>query len=151
VLHVDPLTPQEFARLDAERAEYCVSIYLPTHPVSRDTPQDKILFKNLTKQAIARLRDGGADKDIAAIAARLDRLAADTPYWNHAAEGLAVFATPDRFETWRLPRPMPARVEVADRFYLKPLISYLKPLISLSLYRARRCCCSCRRQRPGCC
>lgn len=126
MLHVDPLTPQEFARLDAERAAYCVSIYLPTHPVSRDTPQDKILFKNLTKQAVAQLGDAGAVKSvIAAIANRLDRLAADTPYWNHAAEGLAVFATPDRFETWRLPRPMPGRVEVADRFYLKPLISLL--------------------------
>ncbi len=126
MLHVDPLTLQEFARLDSERGAYCVSIYLPTHPVSRDTPQDKILFKNLTKQAVAQLGDCGADKgNIAAIADRFDRLAANTPFWNHAAEGLVVFATLDQFETWRLPRPMPARVEVADRFYLKPLISLL--------------------------
>jgi hypothetical protein len=94
VLHVDPLTPQDFTRLDSERVNYCVSIYLPTHPVSRDTPQDKILFKNLTRQAVAQLGDGGANKGtIAAIADRFDRLAADTPFWNHAAEALRPIAS----------------------------------------------------------
>jgi hypothetical protein len=75
---------------------------------------------------MAQLADAGADKRVAAaMRASLTELADNTQFWNQAANGLAVFVTPDRLETWRLPRPAPARVEVADRFLVKPLLPLL--------------------------
>jgi hypothetical protein len=126
VLHIDPFTEDDFRRLDAVRADHCVSIYLPTHTVSREADEDRLLFKNLVKEALGQLSDGGAEKRrISAVAAQLDVLTERLDFWNHMAEGLAVLVTPDSIEFFRLPRSVSAEVEISDRFHLKPLIPLL--------------------------
>lgn len=126
MLYLDPFSELDFRRLDAIRADHCVSIYIPTHTVSRETEQDKILFKNAIRQAITQLSEVGAQKRrMAGIEAQLQGLANNTLFWNHLAESLAVLATPDRIETYRLPCAVSAEVEISDRFHLKPLIPLL--------------------------
>jgi len=126
MLYLDPFSEFDFRRLDAIRADHCVSIYIPTHTVSRETEQDKVLFKNAARKAITQLAEAGADKRrISGIEAHLQGLADDTLFWNQLAESLAVLATPDAIETYRLPRAVSVEVEVSDRFHLKPLIPLL--------------------------
>ena len=55
MLYLDPFSELDFRRLDAIRADHCVSIYIPTHTVSRETEQDKILFKNAVRKAMSQL------------------------------------------------------------------------------------------------
>lgn len=126
MLHLDPFTEADFRRLDEVRADYCVSLYLPTHAVSRETDQDKILFKNLVREAITQLEGAGADKRrVWAMEAQWQRLLDDLDFWNHLADGLAVFITPDSVEVFRLPRSVSAAIEVSDRFHVKLLVPLL--------------------------
>jgi hypothetical protein len=43
-------------------------------------------------------------------------------FWAQQARSLAVFASPTRMRTFRLPNRLTSEVEVADRFYVKPLL-----------------------------
>ena len=46
----------------------------------------------------------------------------DDDFWAEQARSLALFASPDGLRTFRLPSHLPNVVEVADRFYVKPLL-----------------------------
>lgn len=123
MLYVDIPTLPEFRALAATRADACVSIYLPTTPVTQDTASSRIELKNLTKAALAQLAAAGFDKRrSASIGDQLAEFAADDEFWKYQAHSLAVLATPDTMRTFRLPNRLTAMAEVSDRFHLKPLI-----------------------------
>lgn len=123
MLYIDLPTQSEIADLATERAEACVSIYLPTTPVTQDAQADRIELKNLLKAASAELHDAGTDKRaVSAIEAAVEELIADDEFWAHQARSLALFATPDRLRTYRLPNRLEATAQVADRFHVKPLL-----------------------------
>jgi Bacterial archaeo-eukaryotic release factor family 11 len=123
MLYVDIPTLPEFRALATTRAGACVSIYVPTTPVTTETGGSRIEYKNLSRQAIAQLEEVGFDKRrLAGIAEQLDDLADDDVYWRYQAHSLAVLATPELMRTFRLPNRLTAIVEVSDRFHLKPLI-----------------------------
>jgi len=123
MLYVDIPTLPEFRALAATRADACVSIYLPTAPISRQTAASRIALKNLTKTALDQLASVGFDKRrLAAIADPLAALAQDSTFWRYQAHSLAVLATPDRMRSFRLPNRLTAMAEVSDRFHLKPLL-----------------------------
>lgn len=126
MLHTDIPTESDFRGLDAVRGEICVSIYLPTTPVTREAKGDRILFKNLVTEAISQLRDAKANKrKVATLEALLMDLHDDDVFWAYLADGLAVFATPDEVRTFRLPITPPQAVEVSDRFHIKPLVALM--------------------------
>ena len=123
MLYVDIPTLPEFRALATMRADACVSIYLPTTPVTRETAASRIELKNLSRQALAQLEASGFDRRrLAAIADQLNDLGADDVYWRYLAHSLAVLATPELMRTFRLPNRLAALAEVSDRFHLKPLI-----------------------------
>jgi hypothetical protein len=123
MLYVDIPTLPEFRALAVTRADACVSLYLPTTPLTQDTAASRIEFKNLTKSALGQLEAVGFDKRrLASIGEQLAELAADDEFWKYQAHGLAVLATPDMMRTFRLPNRLTAMAEVSDRFHLKPLI-----------------------------
>lgn len=123
MLHTDIPTEPEFRGLDAVRGDICVSIYLPTTPVTREARRDQILFKNLVTDAVNQLKSGKANKrKIAAVEAALLELHDDEVFWAYMADGLAVFATPNEMRTFRLPVAPSQAVEVSDRFHIKPLV-----------------------------
>jgi len=129
LLYTDRPTDTEFRQLDAVRNDICVSIYLPSTPVTRDVAASRITLKNLASQAIDQLHAAGKDKRrIAALEAEFGELADDDVFWTYQADGLAVLATPDRVRTYRLPMAPVETAQVSDRFHLKPMV----PLLSAS-------------------
>jgi Bacterial archaeo-eukaryotic release factor family 11 len=144
MLHIDIPTLAEFKALAQIKGETCVSLYLPTSPLVDNIRANRIAFKDLAREALAQLREAGADKrKIAVFKERFDHLAGldhdvqdedkirklqrakpdsfDT-FWHYQAHGLAVLSTPGLMRMFRLPNSPKPLAEVADRFHLTPLI-----------------------------
>lgn len=122
-LHTDIPTRSAIEWLLATRGASCVSLYVPTSPVTQEAQAARIELKNLAGEAVDQLEEVGADRRaIAEIAEALDELADDGDFWAQQARSLAVFAAPGALRTYRLPNRLTGAVEVADRFYVKPLL-----------------------------
>ena len=101
----------------------CVSAYLPTSPITQDAQADRIELKNLVSDAAGQMDAAGADRAAASeVREALDALVDDDEFWAQQARSLAVFASPASLRTFRLPNRLTSAVEVADRFYVKPLL-----------------------------
>lgn len=123
MLHIDLPTRAEIEKLAAHRADPTVSIYLPTTPVTRETEGDRIELKNLLKEAVAQMEAAGTPKrSIWPIEEAVTEVIEDLAFWAEQANSLAVFASPERLVTFRLPNRLTAMVEVSDRVHLKPLL-----------------------------
>ena len=122
-LHTDIPTRSELERLLGARDAPCISIYLPTSPLTQEAQADRIELKNLATEAARQLEASGADRRAAAdVRESLDELVDDEDFWAMQARSLAVFASPSGLRTFRLPNRLTSAVEVADRFYVKPLL-----------------------------
>ncbi len=122
-LHTDIPTRAEISRLLETQEPWCVSIYVPTTPVTPDADAGRIALKNEVASAVGALREAGAPKgDVAAIDEALTDLVDDQDFWAVQSHSLAVFATPSRVRTFRLPNKLSEASQVADRFYVKPLL-----------------------------
>lgn len=123
-LHTDIPTRAEIDRLLAATSPHCVTIYLPTHRLTQESAQDRLVLRDLTRQAVEQLQAAGADADaVSAIEDHLQHLVDDDEdFWVDQADSLAIFASPERFETHRLPNHLSAMVEVSDRFHVMPLL-----------------------------
>lgn len=116
----------ELRTLIDTRADALVSIFMPTEQAGPPVRQNPIRFKNLVEEAARQLQANGmrgADADVFLEGAR--RMVADIDYWEHQAQGLAVFVTPDGIRDFRLPIPFEERVHVGDRPLIKPLLPLL--------------------------
>jgi len=123
VLYLDIPVPEEISALAFARGNACVSIYLPTTPLSQQAQADRIALKNLSRNALEQLQRAGVEKArIAAIAEQLDDLVNDYEFWRFQAHSLAIFATPENVRTFRVPNALEAIATASDRFYLKPLL-----------------------------
>jgi hypothetical protein len=81
MLYVDIPSLTDLKSLAAHRDDICVSIYLPTTPVSQETVGDRIKLKNLAKEALHQLEAAKADKRrIAALMEQLDDLVDDDEF-----------------------------------------------------------------------
>jgi hypothetical protein len=122
-LHTDIPTRSELERLLTARESPCVSIYLATSPITQDAQADRIELKNLATEAARQLEAAGAGRrEVADVREPLDELLEDDEFWAEQARSLAVFASPASLRTFRLPNRLTSSVEVADRFYVKPLL-----------------------------
>ncbi|HOW50292.1 MAG TPA: hypothetical protein PLB26_21835, partial [Rubrivivax sp.] len=94
MLYVDIPSRYDIERLGAARADACVSIYLPTTPLTQAAQADRIALKNLAADAVGRLRAMGVDKArAAAVEESLADLVDDDEFWRFQAHSLAVLAT----------------------------------------------------------
>lgn len=126
MLHLDVPTLAELRELVGVRADLCVSIYLPTTPLTQDARADRIALKNAADDvANAALAEGADKQRVAALEELVLDLVEDEEFWRFQAHGLAVLATPERIRTWRLPNRVARIVERADRFHLKPMFRAL--------------------------
>ncbi len=122
-LHTDIPTRAEIERLITTRDPSCVSIYVPTTPITQDAQADRIALKNLAAAAIEQMQAAGAERDaVANVDELLAALVDDDEFWVEQARSLAVFASSVGLRTFRLPNRLAGEVEVADRFYVKPLL-----------------------------
>lgn len=123
MLYVDIPTLPDLRTLALARADACVSIYLPTTPLTQDIGAARIALGNLGKTAISQLNNRGFDKRrLNAIAEQLDDLGEAEDFWRVQANSLAILVTPDQLRTYRLPNNLSEQVQVSDRFHLKPLL-----------------------------
>jgi hypothetical protein len=123
MLYLDLPTTADITDLAAQRNDLSVSIFLPTTPVSLETDADRILLKNLTKEAFDQLQAAGADqRRVNPLIEEVEDLIEDDEFWRFQAHGLAIYATPDNLRTFRVPNALESSVKVSDRFHLKPLL-----------------------------
>src|SRR5262245_54907738 len=123
MLHVDIPTRSEFKALRDVRGDACVSIYLRTTPLTQESDASRIELGNLARQAREQLvAENFGKRRLASLMEEIDGLVADEEFWCLQANSLAVLATPDSLRTFRLANHLTPMVEVADRFYLKPLL-----------------------------
>jgi hypothetical protein len=121
--YLDIPTARDLEILNRTRSDVCVSIYVPTTPLTQDTQGSRITFANLAKAALRELYDSTTDKRrVEAVKGHLDGLGDDDEFWRYQAHSLAAFTTPDSVRTYRLANRLAEAVEVADRFHLKPLL-----------------------------
>lgn len=138
---MDALERDYVPLLLAVREPPCVSLYQPTHRHHPDNLQDPIRFRNLVRSIRSSLRDKYPRCETRSILEQLEALAGDELFWNRTLDGLAVIASADMFKVYRLLRPVPERVVVADSFHTKPLMRILQSadrynVLGLSLHRA---------------
>ena len=123
MLHIDIPTLAEFKALAATKSDACVSLCVPTSPLSERARANRIAFEDLAKEALSQLRAAGLDKRrIAPIVEQFGLLSGviqentdDIKYrqsdpseeidefWTTRSNGLAVLATPEMMRTFRLP------------------------------------------------
>lgn len=109
--------------LAAARISPAVSIFLPTHPTSREVRQDPARLKNLATEAERRLIERGL-RSVAAheIVQPALSLAGDAEFWRQGGEGVALFLGPHYDRHYRVPAALQEEVAVAERFSVKPLL-----------------------------
>jgi hypothetical protein len=122
-LHIDIPTRSEVESLLRARGSPCVSMYLATSPVTQESQAERIELKNLVAEAAGQIEAaGGPRRTVREVREPLDELLEDDEFWAEQARSLAVFASPKGMRTYRLPNRLTSSVEVADRFYVKPLL-----------------------------
>ena len=116
------ITMNELRKLKENEGSRCVSIVLPTGGRGADYDENRIRFKTLLNRAEKELETLGMAqrrrKELLEEARALER---NRPYWKDCDEGLAAYASPHGFRTYRLPFPPEEDVLVSDRFNLRPL------------------------------
>ncbi|WP_392433671.1 hypothetical protein ACF3VQ_05110 [Yersinia sp. HM-2024] len=126
MLHVDIPGCEEFSRLSDIRSDVCISIYLETSPQRQKLDASKIQLGNFIKEALLQAADKGLDKRrLALLEEELYSVLEDPDFWNLHARSLAILATPNNIFTYRLANELSNRLEISDRFYLKPLLRAL--------------------------
>jgi hypothetical protein len=122
-LHTDIPTHTEVERLLATRNDACVSIYVATTPITSEVEASRIELKTLASEATEQMQAAGVARPaVLEVRESLDELLEDDDFWREQSHSLAVFATEDGLRTFRLPNRLTSEVEVADRFYVKPLL-----------------------------
>lgn len=124
--HVDHLSHEELEALAQNRAEPCISIFMPTFQAGADVQQNPIRLKDLLKEAEKGMTARGMrSPDAMDLLAPAYDLLGRSDFWEMQSDGLAVFISRDTFHYYRLPVKFPAQVVVNNRFYIKPLLSVL--------------------------
>jgi hypothetical protein len=122
-LHIDIPTRSEVESLLRVRGSPCVSIYVATTPLPHESQPERIELKNLVAEAAGQIEAARPPRGtVEQVREPLDELVEDDEFWATQARSLAVFASPTGLRTFRLPNRLTSGVEVADRFYVKPLL-----------------------------
>jgi hypothetical protein len=100
----------------------CLSLYQPTHRRHPENRQDPIRFRNLIKEMEQSLRQKYPAREIQPLLQPFQSLSEDREFWNCTLDGLAVLSAAAISRVYRLQRPVPEIVVVADSFHTKPLM-----------------------------
>ncbi len=120
------LTYDKLVSLESVDGGPCLSIYQETHRSHPDNQQDPIRFRNSVKQLKLSLLEKYPDANMHDSLKALEALGDDFDFWAHTWEGLAILCGQDRFEIFRLQRPVADLIVVGDSFHLNPLRRYLQ-------------------------
>ena len=120
----------------------CVSIYQPTERSYPESQQNPIRYRNMLWEAEQSLRRKYPQRKFDDVLDKLRSFVDDTDFWIESTEALAVFASPSELRAFKLKRPTPELLIVADSFHIKPLVRILQSaeryhILALSLAEAR--------------
>jgi hypothetical protein len=104
-----------------------VSLFMPAHRAGPDTRQDPIRFRNLLGRAADLLteQEGLTAREADELLAPARELGDDDGFWQHQADGLALYVAPGLTRTFRVPLDLDEDVTVGPRFRLRPLLPML--------------------------
>jgi hypothetical protein len=111
----------ELNRLQKHRDYPSVSILAPTHRTAPANKRDRIVVKNLVSKALKRLHAEFKRREVAPIVQNLNRLVAQVD-WEHALDGLALFAGRDVAQAVALPFRVKARAAIDATFATRDLV-----------------------------
>ena len=100
---MNTLSTDELKRLVEERGGPLVSISMPTQHAGVETRQNPIRFKKLVREAEDRLIATGLRASVAVQLMEPARRLLEIVFWQHQADGLAVFISPKLFRHYQLP------------------------------------------------
>jgi len=104
----------------------CVSIYLPMHPVGRDSMQDAIRLRKLTDDAVEQLVKLGQPRNEANdLLAPARQLPSNELAWQARGQWIAIFIGPGVAHTYQGPGPMNEALFVDDQFHVRPLLPHI--------------------------
>jgi Bacterial archaeo-eukaryotic release factor family 7 len=123
---MNTLSTDELKSLVEEHTGPFVSISMPTQHAGTETRQNPIRFKKLLRDAEDRLTANGLRASGALQLMEPARKLLDDPlFWQHQADGLAVFISPKLFRHYQLPAKPEELVVVGERFHIKPILQML--------------------------
>lgn len=101
-----------------------VSIFLPTYRTGRETLMARDQFSNLLGLAEKQLDEAGHE-DIDGLLGQARELTENWNFWQNQSDGLAVYAAPGVFRTFRLPTALPDEAHVGDEPRFHPIAQLL--------------------------
>ena len=121
--HKDIPKRQDIEALASARIPHSVSIYIPTGHRPDSSEKARIELKNLARDAAKQLQDDGASAAVVShLEDEIEQLIGNAPFWKQQSQSLAIFIDPNNVQTYRLPNRFTSTLDVADRFYIKPLM-----------------------------
>lgn len=99
----------------------CITITLPRHRTAPDNRQDPTRLKNLVAQATERVTGELGKRNAETVLRALEELA-DTVDHEHNLDGLALFASTNIIQCYRLPFTLPERVMIGESFFIRDLV-----------------------------
>lgn len=121
--HKDIPKRQDIEALAAARIPYSVSIYIPTGHQPDSSEKARIELKNTSREAARQLKESGASPAVIQhLEDEIEQLIGNAPFWKEQSQSLAIFIDPAHVQTYRLPNRFTSTLDVADRFYIKPLM-----------------------------
>lgn len=122
-MDADFIKKSELQRIINERSDTCISIYLPMVRVGPNVQGNATRLKNALSDSEKALKEKGLrEREIEELLEAPRQLLSESPFWQHQLDGLAVFISPDVFETYRLPLDFEPLTLVSDRFHIKPIL-----------------------------
>lgn len=119
---VDRITSADLTELGTGTGP-AVSLFLPTARGGAEVRENPVRVKALVKDAEPRLRANGVEAETAdEILGPLVALLDDDQYWQHLADGLALYACEGFWRAYRVTTDFPETVHVGQRFAVRPIV-----------------------------
>src|SRR3954465_5646201 len=100
---MDVLYKEELDELIEGEGEACVSIYIPSEQTQTEFKQERVVFKNLVREAQDQIAKEYAQTNSEAMFEPALALLEDTEFWSQLGSNLAVFISPTLFRYHELP------------------------------------------------
>lgn len=128
------MTTQEITTLLDETGAPCVSIIVPTHRLSPERIQDKMIVKKAVESVKLLLQKNHFKYsiDLEKFIQTLDETIEKIDY-NHSKEGLGIFISPRIAQVVKFPFTVVEKISVENSFYSRDLLYYLYKVIDYTI------------------
>lgn len=116
-------TQADLRELTGHRDDACVSIYLRSSPLPKESDESRIALKGAVAHATKELQQKGIDREkLRDVSGRLEELDRDPVFWTSQTHGFAIFAAPGFLRVFRLVNDLRNHLAVGDRFDIGMLL-----------------------------